>query len=92
MKNRDPAYALPNEMKLEEEIEQEKDSIHFVLQQEIARRKRLEEKLAFLQDYNELLVESTGDCILLVNEEGELRSVNSRGRRTHRSARQVGNP
>ena len=66
---------------MEEVIHEDQGSAMFELQQEIARRKRLEEKLAFLQDYNELLVESTGDCVLLVNAEGILRSVNSRGRK-----------
>ena len=68
-------------MRLEDAIHEEQGPAMFELQQEIARRKRLEEKLAFLQDYNELLVESTGDCVLLVNAEGILRSVNSRGRK-----------
>src|SRR5688572_5235802 len=50
------------------------------LQEEIAHRKRLEEKLSFLEEYNRHLVESAGACIMLVNDEGEILSLNRRAR------------
>ena len=34
---------------------------------EVLARKRLEERVALLEEFNRLLVESSGDCILIVD-------------------------
>lgn len=44
------------------------------------RRRRMEEKLSLLQEFNELLTESSGDCILVVNGDGMVLSINKTGR------------
>jgi PAS domain S-box-containing protein len=52
----------------------------FDRQHESGVRRRLEEKLALLQSFNELLIESSGDCILVVDVEGMVLSINKTGR------------
>ena len=47
---------------------------------ELLARKRLEEKIAVLEEFNRLLVESVGDCILTVDGSGQVLSINSAGR------------
>lgn len=49
-------------------------------QHETGIRRRLEEKISLLQQFNELLVDSSGDCILVVNAEGVVLSMNKTGR------------
>ena len=49
------------------------------LQLELSHRKRLQDKLSFLADLNHLIIESTGDCILLVDQDGRLQSINRTG-------------
>jgi PAS domain S-box-containing protein len=58
----------------------ERPSADFDRQDERVLRERTEEKLAFLQAFNHLLVESTGDCIMVVDEEEHVLSVNKTGR------------
>lgn len=53
--------------------------IDFDHQQQLADLRRMEEKLSFYQEFNDLLLESTGDCILLVDADGALRSLNKHG-------------
>ena len=36
-------------------------------QHEMGIRRRLEEKLSLLQEFNDLLIESSGDCVLVVD-------------------------
>ena len=43
---------------------------------EISSRRRAEARAGFLEDFNRLLVESTGDCIAVVNERGHVLSIN----------------
>ncbi len=43
-------------------------------------RKRLVEKIAVLEEFNRLLVESVGDCILIVDSGGQVLSINASGR------------
>jgi PAS domain S-box-containing protein len=43
-------------------------------------RLRSEEKLAFLEEFNQLLVESSGDCVLVVDADGRVISINKTGR------------
>ena len=45
-------------------------------QHESGLRRRLEDKLSLLQEFNDLLIESSGDCILVVDEEGVVLSMN----------------
>lgn len=47
---------------------------------EAVMRSRLEERLSFLEEFSGLLIESSGDCIMVVDEEGLVQSVNPRGR------------
>src|SRR5436190_5982292 len=47
---------------------------------ELLVRKRLEEKIAVLEEFNRLLVESVGDCILIVDHGGQILSINAVGR------------
>ncbi|HTG43651.1 MAG TPA: PAS domain S-box protein, partial [Verrucomicrobiae bacterium] len=47
---------------------------------DLAARKKLEEKIAVLEEFNRLLVESTGDCILVVDAAGQVLSINKTGR------------
>lgn len=49
------------------------------VQIELSHRKRLQDKLSFLADLNHLIIESTGDCILLVDQDGRLQSINRTG-------------
>src|SRR5438105_3814782 len=56
------------------------DDFYFEFQEQVALRRRLEDKLAFLEEYNRHLVESSGACIMLVNEEGLVQSLNRRAR------------
>ena len=42
-------------------------------------RRALEEKLSFHKDFNELLTEATGDCILVVDADGIVESINRTG-------------
>jgi PAS domain S-box-containing protein len=46
------------------------------LQSEISFRKRVEARAAFLEEFNRLLVESAGDCIVVVDDEGIVESIN----------------
>lgn len=43
-------------------------------------RRRLEDKLSLLQEFNDLLTESSGDCILVVDGDGIVLSINKTGR------------
>jgi PAS domain S-box-containing protein len=43
-------------------------------------RVRSEEKLALLEHFNELLIDSTGDCIFVVGLDGRVISINKKGR------------
>jgi PAS domain S-box-containing protein len=45
-------------------------------QHESGIRRRLEEKLLLLQEFNDLLIESSGDCIMVVDAEGVVLSMN----------------
>ena len=61
------------------------ESIHSVSekverQHETGVRRRLEDKLSLLKEFNELLVESSGDCIVVVDAEGLVLSMNRTGR------------
>src|SRR5215467_4974231 len=47
---------------------------------EVLARKRLEERVALLEEFNRLLVESSGDCILIVDSNGCIVSINAAGR------------
>src|SRR5262245_28542568 len=47
---------------------------------ELFARKRLDEKIAVLEEFNRLLVESVGDCILIVDGNGRVISINAPGR------------
>ncbi|MGZ8939514.1 MAG: hypothetical protein ACXW32_09925, partial [Limisphaerales bacterium] len=49
-------------------------------QHEAAGRRRLEEKVSLLQQFNELLIDSSGDCILVVDADGVVLSTNKTGR------------
>jgi PAS domain S-box-containing protein len=62
------------------EIQAFSPDAYFDRQQMVAAHKRLEEKVAFLENYNRHLVESSGACILLVNEDGLVQSLNRRAR------------
>ena len=53
-------------------------------QHETGVRRRLEEKVSLLQEFNELLIESSGDCILVVDGEGIVLSMNKMGRESLR--------
>ena len=56
------------------------DPVQFDVYHENSLRKRFEERLNLLQRYNELLIESSGDCILVVDGEGLVVSINRIGR------------
>jgi PAS domain S-box-containing protein len=43
-------------------------------------RRRLEEKISLLQEFNDLLIDSSGDCILLVDADGAVLSMNKTAR------------
>src|SRR5262249_5284628 len=47
---------------------------------ELLTRKKLQEKIAVLEEFNRLLVESVGDCILIVDGSGRVLSINAAGR------------
>ncbi|MGZ8919350.1 MAG: PAS domain S-box protein [Limisphaerales bacterium] len=49
-------------------------------QHEAAGRRRLEEKVSLLQQFNELLIDSSSDCILVVDADGVVLSMNKTGR------------
>lgn len=49
-------------------------------QHEAALRRLLEEKLSILEEFNELLIESSGDCIIVVDAEGMVLTINRTGR------------
>ena len=49
-------------------------------QHEMGIRRRLEEKLSLLQEFNDLLIESSGDCVLVVDADGVVLSMNKTGR------------
>ena len=53
-------------------------------QHESGIRRRLEEKLSLLQEFNDLLIESSGDCILVVDADGVVLSMNKTGRESLR--------
>ena len=53
-------------------------------QHETGVRRRLEEKVALLQEFNDLLIESSGDCILVVDADGIVLSMNKTGRESLR--------
>src|SRR5688500_4203433 len=48
---------------------------------ELLARQRLEEKIAVLQEFNHLLVDLIDDCILMVDADGRVLSINPNGRR-----------
>ena len=47
---------------------------------ELLTRKKFEEKIALLEEFNRLLVESVGDCILIIDGNGRVLSINAAGR------------
>lgn len=47
---------------------------------EAEERHRLDRKLALLREFNEMLLESSGDCILAVDPDGTVLSINKTGR------------
>lgn len=49
------------------------------LQAETSLRKRVEARAAFLEDFNRLLIESTGDCILVIDPAGKVLTINQTG-------------
>src|SRR5688572_15592384 len=49
-------------------------------QHETGVRRRLEEKVSLLQEFNDLLIESSGDCIMVVDGDGLVLSMNKTGR------------
>jgi len=53
-------------------------------QHETGVRRRLEEKVSLLQEFNDLLIESSGDCILVVDGDGIVLSMNNTGRESLR--------
>src|SRR5690242_4851529 len=48
--------------------------------EELLTRKRLDDRIAVLEEFNRLLVESVGDCILVVDSNGQVISINAPGR------------
>lgn len=48
--------------------------------QELNVQRRREEKLSLLQEFNELLVESSGDCIIVMDDRESVLSINKTGR------------
>jgi PAS domain S-box-containing protein len=49
-------------------------------QHETTVRRRLEDKVSLLQEFNELLINSSGDCILVVDGDGAVLSMNKTAR------------
>src|SRR5688500_16067287 len=42
--------------------------------------RRVEERLQFLEEFNRLLAESSGDCVLIVDRDGLVHTINRTGR------------
>src|SRR5215204_4902873 len=59
-------------------------------QHETGVRRRLEEKVSLLEEFNELLIESSGDCILVVDGDGLVLSMNKVGRESLKCSPETG--